>query len=45
MTLQNLLAIQRLQAHRAEREAAMKLLRAARRNLALHQPAWKEARA
>lgn len=34
MTLQNLLAIQRLQVHQAEREAALKLLRAARRNLA-----------
>lgn len=34
MTLQNLLAIQRLQAHKAQAAAALKLLQAARRNLA-----------
>lgn len=34
MTLQNLLAIQRLQAHNADRTAIQKLLQAARRNLA-----------
>lgn len=34
MTLQNLLAIQRLQAHNADRAAIQKLLQAARRNLA-----------